>query len=48
MNIANSSQKASIVTGGTQPFMVDALHNLSLKYDINNNNSELEDYSSQV
>ena len=41
MAIANSSQKAHIVTLDTQFFMVDALHDLSLKYDINNNNSKL-------
>jgi hypothetical protein len=48
MAIVNSSQKAHIVTLDTQPFMVDALHDLSLKYGINNNNSKLEDYSIQV
>ena len=51
MTITNSSsQKAHIVTLDTQPFMVDALHNLSLKYNINNNNnnSKLENYTSQV
>jgi hypothetical protein len=46
--VANSSQMANIDTFDTQPFMVDALHNLFLKYDINNNNSKLEDYSIQV
>jgi hypothetical protein len=48
MAIANSSQKAHIVTLDTQPFMVDALHDLSFQYNINNNNSKLEDYSIQV
>ena len=48
MAIANSSQNAHIATLDTQPFMVDALRDLSLKYDINNNNSKLEDYSIQV
>jgi hypothetical protein len=48
MAIVNSSQMAHIVTLDTQPFMVDALHDLSLKYDINNNNSKLKDYSIQV
>jgi hypothetical protein len=46
--IANSSQKPHIVTLDTQLFMVDVLHDLSLKYDIKNNNSKLEDYSIQV
>jgi hypothetical protein len=46
--IANGSQKAHIVTLDIQPFMVDALHDLSLKYAINNNNSKLEDYSIQI
>jgi hypothetical protein len=48
MAIANSSRKAHIATLDTQPFMVDALHDLSLKYDVNNNKSKLEDYSIQV
>jgi hypothetical protein len=49
MAIANSSQMAPTVTlDTTQPFMVDALHDLFLKYDINNNNSKLEDYFIQV
>jgi hypothetical protein len=49
MAIANSFQKAQIITLDTQqPFMVNALHGLSLKYDINKNNSKLEDYSIQV
>jgi hypothetical protein len=49
MTIVNSSQKVYIATLDTQPFMVDALHDLSLKYDISNNNSKLEeDYSIQV
>ena len=41
MAIANNSQMAYIVARDTQPFMVDALHNLSFKYDVNN--SKLED-----
>ncbi|KAG2197320.1 hypothetical protein INT46_005646 [Mucor plumbeus] len=45
---ANSSQKAHIVVLDTQPFMVDALHDLSFQYDISINNSKLEDYSIQV
>jgi hypothetical protein len=48
MAIANSSQKTHIATFVTQPFMVDALHDSSFKYDINNNNSKLEDYSIEV
>jgi hypothetical protein len=48
MAIANSSQKAHIAILDTQPFLADALHDLSLKYDINNNNSKLEGYSIQV
>jgi hypothetical protein len=39
---------AHIVALDTQPFMVDALHNLSFQYDISSNNSKLEDYSIQV
>jgi hypothetical protein len=39
---------ARTVTLGTQPFMADALHDLSLKYDINNSNSKLKDYSIQI
>ena len=48
MAIANSFQMAHIVLLDTQPFLADALHDLSLKYDINNNNSKLEEYSIQV
>jgi hypothetical protein len=49
MAIASSSQKAHVAALDTQPFKVDALHRLSLKYDdISNNNSKLEDYSIQV
>ena len=47
--IADSSRKAHIDTLDIQSFfMVDTLHDLSLKYYINNNNSKLEDYSIQV
>ena len=45
MTIVNSSRKAHIATLDTQPFMVDALHILSLKYDINNNSLKLKDHS---
>jgi hypothetical protein len=48
MAIASNSQMAHIVALDTQPFMVVVLHNLSFKYDINNNNSKLEDYFTQV
>jgi hypothetical protein len=39
---------ALIVALDTQSFMVDALHDLSFKYDASNSNSKLEDYSIQV
>jgi hypothetical protein len=48
MAIVNSSQKAHIVALDTQPFTVDALHDLSFQYDISNDNSKLEDHSIQV
>jgi hypothetical protein len=48
MAIVNNSQKAHIAPPNTQSVMVDALHDLSSKYDINNNNSKLENYSIQV
>ena len=49
MAIANSSQMAHIVIIlDIQPFMIDALHDLSFKYDTDNNSSKLEDYFIQV
>ena len=46
--IANSSQETHIATFVTQPFMINASHDSSFKYNINNNNSKLEDYSIEV
>jgi hypothetical protein len=44
----SSSQMTNIAILDIKFLMIDALHDLSLKYYVNNNNSKLDDYSIQV
>ena len=48
MTIFNNLQKTHIPIFDIQSFIVNALHGLFFKYDIDHNNSKLEDCSIQV